>query len=162
MNARSQKPRTLTSMRKWIKPHAAASSKFIVNVPLRLLEGDTYAVYYVLGWNGEEAVVGASRDDALSLRIVPTLSLPRKTIAALREIQKLSKRVDDNALPDESLGGGVPTRDAHQASRVRFWLPEDQFDCERPECPGCGETFTKVKAWVTRRVVDMGDSSLRP
>jgi hypothetical protein len=91
-------------MRKWIKPHAAASSKFIVNVPLRLLEGDTYAVYYVLGWNGEEAVVGASRDDALSLRIVPTLSLPRNTIAALREIQKLSKRLDDSALPGESLG----------------------------------------------------------
>jgi hypothetical protein len=50
-------------------------------------------------------------------------------------------------------------RDAHQAPRVRFWLAENQFDCERPDCPGCGETFTKVKAWVTRRVVDMGDPS---
>ena len=53
----------------------------------------------------------------------------------------------------------MPTRDAHQAPRVRFWMPENQFDCERPDCPGCGETFTKVKAWVTRRVVDMGDPS---
>jgi hypothetical protein len=51
-----------------------------------------------------------------------------------------------------------PDRDEHQAPRVRFFIPENQFDCDRPDCPGCGDPFNAVNAWVCRRVVDLNST----
>ena len=52
--------------------------------------------------------------------------------------------------------GGQPDRDEYQKPAVRFFVPEDQFEPRQmPDCPGCHKPFSGIKAWTTRRVVDM-------